>query len=66
MSIQKIKIGDSYRLKSQPNYGWAKVVELCKIDGRRCAWCDWTTDKDGRIGMKKLFFITSLITNQKG
>lgn len=67
MNRKKAKIGNYYRHKSSPNYCWARLVEILmphyKENKTNCiiAKCEWTIEKEDKVGMIKYFRISDLL-----
>lgn len=67
MRVQDLKIGNDYRHKQNPNYGWARVVKVLKgkeaenTNSYAVAKCEWTTDRGGLVGVIKYFKPSDLI-----
>ena len=57
----KIKINEIYRLRSQPNYCYAKPIELLKakqgvnIHNYQVLKCEWSIDRDFKYPLIKYF-----------
>lgn len=60
-------IGECYRHKNTPHYGWAKVLEIIKPHSGvnrhnySIAKCEWAIDKNDSFGLIKYFKVTDLI-----
>jgi hypothetical protein len=67
MRPQDIKIGEYYRHKSTPNYGWAKTIKVLKphegknILNHIIVECEWTVSKGDLFGLIKYFKPSDLI-----
>ena len=65
MNSKNVVIGNYYRHKDTPNYGWAKVLEIIKphsgVHGYLIAKCEWSLGKDDLSGMIKYFKLSDLI-----
>jgi len=61
MRIQDIQIGESYRLRSSPLYGWAKAIEKLKpkqgvnIHTYSVVKCEHTIYKNDKFGFIKYY-----------
>lgn len=66
-SGKQIKIGEFYRLRSSPNYGWAKAVRVLKpgegpnTSSRIAVECQHTVGKSDEMGFIRLFHLHSLL-----
>lgn len=69
MRAQDIVIGESYRHKTTPDYGWAKVVTVLRpkegdnTTTRIVVKCEWSIDKNGTFGLIKYFNPADLVSN---
>ena len=67
MNSKDIEIGKSYRLKSTPDYGWVKVLEVIKPNRGKdkhpfyTVKCEHTVNKDDTIGFIRLFRLSELL-----
>jgi GTP-binding protein EngB required for normal cell division len=67
MRIQDIVIGESYRFKDHPNYGYAKVLEILKPkqgvnkNTYSVVKCEHTIRKDDTMGFIRYFDPRTLI-----
>ena len=59
MNIKDIKIGESYRHKDNPNYCFAKPIEILK-GKKTLIVCEWSVEKDSTFSIKKVFLPSSL------
>jgi len=65
---KSVIVGNYYRLRSTPHYGWAKVLAVLKpywgvnIHSYPIAQCEWTVDKDASFGLIKYFKVTDLVS----
>lgn len=61
MRAKDIIIGHNYRHKTNPNYAWAKPLQILKpkeginTNGYIVVKCEWSVDKNGSFGMIKYF-----------
>ena len=61
MRPQDIKLGETYRHRSTPNYCYAKVVQILKAREAPnthtyvIVKCEWTIEKTGDFGLIKYF-----------
>jgi hypothetical protein len=56
-----LKLGDFCRLKSSPNYSFAKIIKFVKIDGVQCAECEHTIGCTDLIGFYRTFKLRDLV-----
>lgn len=67
MRPQDIRIGEYYRHKDNPNYGWAKPIELLKpgkganTTTKTVVKCEWSLDKNPTVGLIKYFAPANLV-----
>jgi len=67
MRVQDIKLGEYYRHKTSPQYGWAKALKILKpkegvnTNTYSVVQCEWGTDKSGVFGLIKYFRPSDLI-----
>lgn len=64
---KKIIIGEHYRIKSSPDYAWAKVLEILEPKqypnetNVKVAKCEWSVYQNSNSGMIKYFKVKDLI-----
>ena len=69
MRVKNIVIGNSYRHKDHPYYGWAKVVtvlrpkEVENTTRRIVVKCQWSINKNDTFGLIKYFRPMDLLPN---
>lgn len=67
MRTKDIVIGKTYRLKSSPQYGYIKVLEIIKprqlpnTSNRYAIKCEHTVCKDDNCGFIRYFKLSSII-----
>lgn len=67
MRPQDMIVGENYRHKTSPNYGWAKMKRMLKpkefpnTATYIIAECEWTTKKNGTFGLIKYFRPSDLL-----
>lgn len=67
MNSKTIKIGEYYRHRNTPNYGWAKALEVIKphtgvnTHGYLIVECEWTLSQNDSFGIIKYFKPSDLI-----
>ncbi len=67
MQVKSLILGESYRHKTTPTYGWAKVVKVLKPkEGVNphpyiIIECEWSVYKNDRFGLIKHFRPSDLI-----
>ena len=69
MRIQDIVVGNTYRLKSSPDYGYVKVTNIYKQgqygnphpEKKSCIECEHTVQQNDRVGFIRLFRPMDLI-----
>lgn len=67
MRVQDIAIGEYYRFKEHPNYGYAKVLEILKPgqgvnkNSYSVVKCEHTVNKNDTIGFIRYFDPRNLI-----
>lgn len=78
MRIQDIVVGNTYRLKSSPDYGYVKVKKVQKQgqygnphpEKKSCVECEHTVYQDDKVGFVRLFrpmdLIDTGLNNDKG
>jgi hypothetical protein len=78
MRTQDIKIGETYRLRNSPNYGYAKALKIIKPN-KDNFWktedektlkvvavrCEWSTSKNDTFGLIKYFRPCDLIKEKE-
>ena len=68
----RITIGEHYRHKNTPNYGWARAIRIIKphIGVNKHNYpiveCEWALDQHSSFGLIKYFKLSDLITEQVG
>ena len=66
MRAKDVVIGESYRHKDHPNYGWAKAVEVLRPNementtGKIVVKCEYSIDRNDCFGLIKYFSPASL------
>lgn len=67
MRAKDIVIGDNYRHKDNPTYGWAKAVSVLRpkkgenTSTKIVVKCEWSPDKNSNFGMIKYFSPSNLL-----
>jgi len=67
MNSKDIKIGESYRLKSTPNYGWVKILEVIPPNKGKdrisfyTVKCEHTVNKNDTVGFIRLFRLSEIL-----
>ena len=67
MNSKNVIIGNYYRLKSTPDYGWAKVLSVLpprkglNTHGYWVAKCEWSLEKGDSIGLINHFRLSELL-----
>lgn len=65
--MRNVIIGEYYRHKNNPDYAWAKVIEVLEpnqypnTNKYKVAKCQWTVSKSDKVGMIKYFKLSELI-----
>ena len=71
MQAKNVVIGESYRHKEHPSYGWAKAVKVLrpKQDENTNTFivvkCEYTQQKNDVIGLVKYFKPSDLLNSDK-
>ena len=67
MNSKNAIIGDYYRHRNTPKYGWAKILSILQphkglnTHGYLIAKCGWSVDKNATFGFIKYFKLSDLI-----
>ena len=67
MKVNQLVIGEHYRLKSTPNYGWAKVVEILNpktpdnSNSFTIVLCEHTVHKGDNFGFIRRFRLGDIL-----
>lgn len=56
-----LKIGETYRLKSSPTYGFVKIISIDENASPKIADCEHTVDKGDLFGFSKKFLLSEII-----
>jgi len=70
MRAKDIILGESYRHRDHPNYGWARAIKVLpqKKDentlNKIVVRCEWSVDKDSALSITK-YFLPRDLTNAK-
>lgn len=65
--MRKVIVGEYYRHKRNPDFAWAKVLEVLEplqypnTNKYKVAKCKWTVNKSDQFGMIKYFKLSELI-----
>ena len=70
MNSKNVVIGNHYRHRLTPKYGWARVLSVLpprkglNTHGYLVAKCEWSVDKNASFGLIKYFKLSDLIEGQ--